>query len=71
MIIHTIRVIDKSADRCHVIFGADQADVFARAKSATQNADYYEIEQWRIKGRDPEAEHGTLLTSRRAETLEG
>lgn len=71
MIIHTIRVIDKAANRCHVIYGEDQADVLARAKAASAAADYYEIETWRIKGRDPQAEHGTLITSRAATTLEG
>lgn len=68
-IIHTIRVIDKAANRCHVIYGEDQQDVINRAKAATQNADYYEVETWRIKGKDPEAEHGTMLTSKTVTTL--
>ena len=62
-IIHTIRVIDKAASRCHVIFGADQRDVISRARAASQQADYYEVETWRIKGDNPTAEHGTMLTT--------
>ncbi len=68
-IIHTIRVIDKAADRCHVIYGTNQQDVIDRAKDATANADYYEIETWRINGKDPEAEHGTMLTTKTVTTL--
>ena len=68
-VIHTIRVIDKKANRCHVIFGADQQDVLARAKAASQQADYYEVETWRINGTNPEAEHGTMLTTKTVTTL--
>jgi hypothetical protein len=68
-VIHTIRVFDKSAHRCHVIFGEDQSNVIARAKAATTTADRYEIEQWRIKGDDPTAEHGTWISGYATQTL--
>lgn len=59
-IIHTIRVIDKTANRCHVI---------ARAKAASAAADYYEVEQWRVKGDDPTAEHGTYISGYTTQTI--
>lgn len=68
--IHTIRIYDRQADRCHVVFGENQADVIARAKSSTNSADYYDIETWSIYGNDPTSEHGSLITARRTATLD-
>lgn len=68
-IIHTIRVIDKSAKRCHVIYGEDKQDVIERAKTATATADYYEVETWRLKGTNPETEHGTMISTQTVGTL--
>lgn len=67
--IHTIRVHDKAADRCHAIYGADQADVIGRAKAACAAPDYYEVEQWRINGTDPTAEHGTYISGYTTQSL--